>query len=338
MRNILLFIFFGAFCMGVFSSCNDEWTDELYTKKVSFKAQVGGEGVADIYLRYEKDGKVTYDLPVIVSGSQTHVDDIDVHISVDEDTLAILNNEKFKYRTDLYYKQLPDVFFNLPSDICHISAGENVGLFPVVFDFSNLDLVEKWVLPLKIMESKNASYAPNYRNGWRIALLHILPFNDYSGTYSATAMNIYIQGSDKESMVQDTRYARVVDENTVFFYAGMIDERAEDRERYKIMMEFEAPDSISADSSYFHGSLSVHAVDSAIDFTLLNTPTYEIAIESDQTKPYLVHRYCTVSIDYQYNDITSIPALPITFRAEGSMTMERKINTLIPDRDQAIQW
>ncbi|WP_418455601.1 BT_3044 domain-containing protein, partial [Allofournierella sp.] len=34
-------------------------------------------------------------------------------------------------------------------------------------------------------------YVTNKRKGWRKALLHVLPYNDYSGNYSATAMNIY---------------------------------------------------------------------------------------------------------------------------------------------------
>lgn len=41
---------------------------------------------------------------------------------------------------------------------------------------------------------------------------------------------------------------------------------------------------------------------------------------------------------YKYNDITAIPNMPIRYRAEGAMTMERRKNTLVPDEDQAIQW
>lgn len=39
-----------------FCACNKEWEDELYKQAVSF----GKNGVADIYLRYKPEGKVTY--------------------------------------------------------------------------------------------------------------------------------------------------------------------------------------------------------------------------------------------------------------------------------------
>jgi hypothetical protein len=41
---------------------------------------------------------------------------------------------------------------------------------------------------------------------------------------------------------------------------------------------------------------------------------------------------------YRYDDITTVPGKVISYRAEGSLSMERKINSLIPDMDQQIQW
>ena len=92
-------------------SCNDEWKDELFTRMVSFKAPNGSNSVSDIYIRYQPDGSGSFQLPVIVSGSQTNDQDIAVKISVDNDTLAILNTEKYLDRRDLWYKQLPERFY-----------------------------------------------------------------------------------------------------------------------------------------------------------------------------------------------------------------------------------
>lgn len=78
-----------------------------------------------------------------------------------------------------------------------------------------MDLSQEWVLPLKIED--NSSYITNVRKGIHKALLHILPFNDYSGTYSAMAMNIYFIDTEDAPLVVDRRRAHVVDENTVFF-------------------------------------------------------------------------------------------------------------------------
>ena len=96
----------------LFNSCNDEWKEELYREMISFKAPIGSNGVHDIYVRYQPDGSGSFQLPVIVSGSQANTKDIDVKISVDNDTLAILNTEKYLDRRDLWYKQLPEQFYS----------------------------------------------------------------------------------------------------------------------------------------------------------------------------------------------------------------------------------
>ena len=318
----------------VLGSCNDEWTDELYTKMVSFKAPVSAEGVSEVYLRYSTNGEVEYNLPVILSGSTENEEDLQVKIEVDHDTLNVLNHGKYQHRTDLFYKQLEDQFYELPSSTVLIPKGSHMGNYKVKFKFENLDLVERWVLPLTIKD--DPSYKANYRKGWRKALLHIKPFNDYSGSYSATAMNVYFDGETTGPTVMSSRTAWVVDENTIFMYAGMIEENAEDRANYKIIVEFEEGE--ESENGSKKGNLNVRAMNSEINFELLDQPTYEIRQVPDVTLPYLVRTYCTIKINYKYNDITSTPTMPIRFRAQGSITLERRMNTLIPDEDQAIEW
>ncbi len=81
-----------------------------------------------------------------------------------------------------------------------------------------MELDEKYVLPLTIEE--DPSYIQNKYKGRYKALLGVNLFNDYSGTYNTTLMNIYIEGTTSDPAKVDTRVARVVDENTIFFYAG----------------------------------------------------------------------------------------------------------------------
>ena len=53
----------------------------------------------------------------------------------------------------------------------------------------------------------------------------------------------------------------------------------------------------------------------------------------------LLHRYITISrIGYEYKDYTAIEGHSITYVVSGSMVMERKLNTQIPDEDQAFEW
>lgn len=317
-----------------FSACNDEWEDELYVHMVSLKAPINNGEVSSIYVRYKPNGEVIYDLPVLISGSTPLDKTLDVRIAVDPDTLTALNEANYHdQRRDLWYELLPQTNYEFPSTTCHIPAGSRKELFPIKFKFSGMNLSKEWVLPLTIEE--DPSYVTNKRKGWRKALLHVLPFNDYSGNYSATAMNIYFAESSDDPLVVDSRRAHVVDENTVFFYAGTKEDDAIDREAYKINVKFETP--TEQTKTRKKGNLTITANNPDINFRVSGQPTYEIWDETDSNQPYLLHRYYVLYINYTYDDITT-SEVPTSYRAEGSLTMERKINILIPDEDQAILW
>ena len=319
----------------LFTACNDEWTDELYTRLVSFKAPVNPQGVSDIYVRYKANGEGSYLLPLIVSGTQKNDQDLEVKISVDPDTLNTLNMEKYQYRTDLYYKLLGEGFYTFPEATCHIPAGEETATYRINFNFTGLDLVDKWVLPLNIEDTP--SYTANKRKGWRKALLRLNLFNDYSGQYQATAMNIYFGDETNNPMVVDYRTLQVVDEHAVFFYAGHTWEEDEKRGAYKVIATFGQGQEDPANGN-ITGSLTLTAPNPDIAFEQIGEATYEIQKKMDDVQPYLQHYYVILRMQYKYTDVTSSPETPVTYRAQGTLTMERKINTLIPDEDQAIQW
>ena len=92
MKNIYIYLsLLAVIVLG--TACNNEWEDEQYEQYVSFKAPIasGSDGVTTIYVRYKDNGKVTYQLPIIVSGSTVNSQDRDIHIAVDKDTLKTLN-------------------------------------------------------------------------------------------------------------------------------------------------------------------------------------------------------------------------------------------------------
>lgn len=335
MRKLYIASIMMAACVA-FGSCNDEWKDELYTQMISFKAPVNDKGVCDIYMRYQSDGTGFYRLPVIVSGTCDNDRDIDVRIGIDNDTLGILNVEKYLHREDLYYKQLPGNFYSFPSEVCHIPAGKNTQNYIIDFNFNGLDMVEKWVLPLSIEESP--VYAPNMWKGWRKALLNINLFNDYSGSYSATSMNIYMDGETNDPATISKRTAAVVDENSVFFYAGTVWEEDVNRSRYKVIVTF-APGEKN-EEGVITGNLELRSgdPDNLMNFKAKGNCTYDIRTEMDLVQPYLKHYYVTMRMEYDYTDFTSDTSNSVVYNARGSLVMERKINTLIPDEDQAIQW
>lgn len=219
-----------ALCMLLLiTSCNDEWKDEQYRQYISFKAPIKDKdnGVTPIYVRYNPDGKVRYQLPVIVSGSTTNEQDIDVHVALYEDTLEILNRERFSGRTDLWYTLLEEDKYEFP-EIVHIPAGTCVEQLNIDFDLRGINMTDKWVLPLTIVDDASYNYQGHPRKNYAKALLRVIPFNDYSGSYSTSTMEVYIRNAngstDNKPMVTNNRTAYVVDNNTIFFYAGLMSE------------------------------------------------------------------------------------------------------------------
>ena len=327
MKKIYLFFVLSSLIV-VFSSCNDEWKDEQFENFISFKAPLTHMGVSDIYVRYRGDEKSTFQQALIVSGSTVNEQDMTVNVEVDSDTLDILNYERFQNREDFYYKVLDSEYFSFPSTV-NIKAGESTALMDIDFTFKDIDLVEKWVLPLTIEDDPSSNYTANPRKHYRKALLRVNPFNDYSGTYSGTALKVVMEGYEDESpIVKDEITAYVVDENTVFFYAGNIDEDRQDRREYKIYATFNET-----------GEVSFHADNPDIQFKVNKDASYTVMEQMDAVRPYLLHRYTTINnIDYEFTDYTMVPNYEIKYKVSGSLILERQLNTQIPDEDQAIEW
>lgn len=327
MKKIVAFLTFLLFIGTI--ACNKEWTSEQFEQYISFKAPVDGNGVTPIHVRYKPDGMVNYQLPVIVSGSTNNNKNILVHLGVDHDTLKAFNNANFQNRTDLYYKELTDKYFKI-SDTMSIPKGANTNTTDIGFTLNNIDLVDKWILPLTIVPSSSNDYTPNPRRNYAKALLRIVPFNDFSGDYSGTALKVFLRGEeDGAAIVKSIIQTYVVDENTIFLYAGTVDENKPDRRNYKIYAAFDEEKK----------EVTLSTDNPTMNLQVNKTINYSVEDIKDELLPYLIHRYVTINnIDYNFTDYTSVSNASIEYTVRGSLIMERKINTQIPDEDQAIEW
>ena len=163
MKKNIYQILFLLVILVVYSACNDEWEDEQFEHYVSFKAPLDDNGVTPVYVRYKADGAVTYQLPLIVSGSTDNNQFLQVHIGVDTDTLADHNYARFQSREELYYKELGSQFYEMPATV-DIQNGENTTLLNINYSLKDIDLVDKWILPLTILDDETYNYVanPNY--------------------------------------------------------------------------------------------------------------------------------------------------------------------------------
>lgn len=321
-----LIIFAGLF---LFGACNDEWTEDQYVRYISFKAPLNSQGVTTVYVRYRGESVSNYKLPLIMSGSTTNDQNLKVEVVLDSDTLNQLNKEQFQSRTDLYYKQLDDRFFTMPRSV-DFKADEDVALLDIDFNFKNIDLADKWILPLTIINDKENRYTAHPRKHYKKALLRVIPFNNYSGTYGSTNLGIYVRGGEGGApIVKNNIQVYAVNDSTVFFYAGMVDEDRMDRHNYKI---------------YAHlndrtNQVTLYSDNPNMKFQSNDTPVYSIGKTMDITHPYLLKQTIVIKgIDYYFTDYSSSEVTDYNFTVKGLITMERRINTQISDEDQAIEW
>ena len=342
MKKIFILFIPVFVAMLITTSCNDEWTDEQYDHYVAFRSPLDSKGVTNVYVPFSRkdsngnfligEGRSNYELPLVVSGSTVNQQSITVHVAHDPDTLSILNVARFQSRTDLFYQDMGVGSYSSFPETVNIASGEDVGLLNISFDFRGIDMAQKWVLPLTIVDNPSYGYLPHPRKNYAKAILRIMPFNDFSGDYSGTALLNYINGNEGDgSIVSNTVTGYVVNDNTIFFYAGTIDEDRTDRSNYKVYAEF-----IGSDTG---GTIRFYVENSDLNFVNNKEASYRIIEEMDATRPYLMRRYVIINnIDYVYDDYTSVPGSSITYSVKGSLTLQRNINTQIPDEDQAIEW
>jgi hypothetical protein len=317
MKKIHLVILSGLLlCLG----CTKEWTRELYVKEVSFAKS----GVVSVYAQYKSQGGVvTVKVPVVLSGTTSNKEDIEVTIAIDKDTLENLNFERFRLRQDLYFHELPETYYSFKSMTTTIPAGSSQGYFDLELKLEGLDLIDKYILPVKIVSTSKNNVSK--RRWFSKSLMRIIPFNDYSGRYSNAGLIWNRDVSSQPALTTPYRNGWVVNERTVFFFAGNIDEEAYDRRMYKIIAALN-PDS----------TVTLSAPDASINF-VQQKGTYSISKRKDEVQPYLEKTYITMNLEYWYSDITN-PAFPINYRFVGPMTLERVRNTQIPDEDQQVRF
>lgn len=315
----------------VFTACNNEWEDEQYEQMISIKSSPNFQGVTWRNVKYTADGTVTYNIPVIVSGSTNNVADRHVHFELDPDTLAKINVAKFGQREELYFKQLPEQYYSFPEEIT-IPKGQNVALLPVTYNLSGIDMVEKWVLPIRIASREKYDYKVNPRKYYSCILLEPVPFNEFSGNYSGTQLTGWVGDETKLKLNSEDHRCYVVNDSTVFFYAGLRSVDYTDRALYKIYFRFTGDDYDAK-----HKYVEIWSDNLDMNFNVNKDAIYSVTKTMDATTPNLQHIYITISnIDYDFVDYTTTPGHPITYHFSGSMTLQRDLDLTTPEEDQNI--
>lgn len=340
------------------TSCNDDWKEEQYANYISFKAPLDAEGgltsgVTTVYVPYTRlnsdmtpmfgrEGVSNYKLPLIVAGSNNNPKTVTVNIE-HSDTLDILNVERFGHREEIYYKDMSD--FAEYSPTITIPEGQNTALLDINLDFTKnggFDLIDRYVLPLRI--APGAGYERHPRKNYATAMLHILPYTDFSGIFSATNMLYCItdESGDGETagMINVQTYA--CGQYDVFFYAGTNKETSLLRKNFRIYAHFTPdPDFEPGEDVVASGTVQLYVNESEnpeLNFRCEKLGSYKILQSPDPVLNYVIRRTLVLQdIEYYYTDTKTAPGTSVTYKVAGGMTMERKLNTQMPEEDQ-IMW
>ena len=336
----------GCAAMMLAASCTEITDDEQYEHYISFKAPLDTEGssvgVTTVYVpftRVDADGNPKfggtglseYKLPVMVSGTTVTPGDIEVRI-VPSDTLETLNRERFSdNRKELWYQDM-SAYASYPETVT-VRKGDSQALLNIRFDFNGIDLSDRYVLPLKVAESDN--YLRHPRKNYATAMLRVLPYTDSSGVFEASNMKFYIVSGgvvDNEPGAMTTVQTYVVDQNTVFFYAGTFNERSLLRKSFKVYATF-----TPYEEGGMRGTVTLSCDNPEMNFVQNKTATYTIIEAPDEVQTYIMRRTLIINdVDYTFTDYRSAPGSTIDYNVVGTMTMERKLNTQMPEEDQII--
>lgn len=338
--------------MPVLTSCNDDWKEEQYKDYISFKAPLDASGTAvgvtTVYVPYTRlnenneplygqEGMSYYDLPVLVAGSLDNPSDKTVNIA-HSDTLDILNVERFGHRSEIYYHDMWD-YTEVPSTIS-IPKGQDQALLRIKVDFEKnggFDLIDRYVLPITI--APGAGYERNPRKNYATAMLRILPYTDFSGIFQAPTLlyNVVNENheADGEAAGLRTVQTYACGQNKVFFYGGTIDENSLLRRNFRIYAEF-TPDETFPNEGTVRMYVDPNE-NPEMNFSQEGLATYKIVEEPDPVMSYIIRRTLIVrGIEYYYSDTKTAPGTELIYQVAGTMTMERKLNTQMPEEDQII--
>ena len=94
------------------------------------------------------------------------------------------------YRPELWYTEMEEDKYEFPETV-HIPVGSCVEQLNIDFNLQGIDMLVKWLLPLSLVDDASSNYQSHPRKNYAKALLRVLPFNDYSGSYTASSMKVY---------------------------------------------------------------------------------------------------------------------------------------------------
>ncbi len=287
-------------------SCQDDLDEEQFEKFILLVKN----GYNEYNIEFTESGKVTLPLSVGINGTSTNDKDIKVRIGLAPDTLRGYNKDKFKEETSLYNIMFPKENFTLmPTDstITIQKGNEHATFYIELTDLNNLsNKYAEYILPISIKETSNYGIAKDDHSK---ILMKIIFSNSFSGVYTGNGKVSEKDGGDTDIGTK-TLYA--VNFNECFTYAGNIDPRNPDRDKYIVHIKIDENDNVTMSAP--NPDIELNLESSSVEFTYGTDP-------NDKRKLIIT---TLIKLKYHYKDLTT-PDFPLQMTFNGSLSNTREV-------------
>ena len=203
-------------------------------------------------LEYKNSTDITANISVLISGTSTLSQDIQVSFMIDPDTLAAYNRANFNLDSSKYYSLLPEDCYTFNSMSATIKSGDDYGLVPLVVKGSKVNKYKNYVLPLRLTETSNYLLS---KSQYTVELLNINFVNKFNGKYA-------ISGALNSNSVSGNSILNVVDEQTCYALMGTVDVLKPNYENYFFTINFNESDhTVTLNSSYTNNLVEFQSLD-----------------------------------------------------------------------------
>lgn len=232
-KKTIGFMFGGLLCLSVSACVSDPLDDEQYTKKLTL---IGAqEELQEKEVKYGSNGE--FFVTAYCGGTKIHGEDVTVTLG-EADQCNIDNyNYKNVLEGETEYVALPKEWYDIPSYTRTIKSSERYVRFPVRVNTDKIDADSRYLIPLKIVDSK--PYPVNEQAD-TVLLVKVKMINDYSGNYMMKGTEYPMKEGIPDLLsgtpIEIARTLTAINKNTVRFFHRSVNEEALNLDDYGITL------------------------------------------------------------------------------------------------------
>ena len=323
MNKLFLYITSLTVALAV-ASCDDNIPDEQFIKKVSLTKN----GLQTYDIEFTEEGTVDLSIPVNINGTSKNTQDVQVKLTLDQDTLDDYNFERYRYNEELYYLAPEENMYSFPNGPeTTIPAGEDYGIIPLQVHLNNFDLYNNYILPLRIESVSAYGIA---QSKYSKLLINFNISNFFSGSYSVSG-NVWEEATPDQKLPISSKSLFTLASNECYLYMGDVEEDDNQRSEYTMTVAVDKnvyEDRIDETTGARIRKFTKVTIGTKNDDKLLNSEG-DAWMEQERTDaPYdnkLENLLTRIYLKYSYMDLND-PDYPVKKFFEGTLSHTQSVD------------